>query len=163
MAAVSFDPRQPRVNCGPTKVISRYTEANSQTFKAGSLVKFSSGKVAVAATGDSPVMGIALKDATNVTSGNVIIPVQIFEPNTEILIQVSSAGTLEAADTSCVAGVAYDIILDSTTSFWTLDSTGGAGSNPQFVFIESVADVNGDDTYWAKVRPYYAENQATAQ
>lgn len=161
MAARSWDPRQPRIathsgGFAPQILYDAY-EANSQSFKAGSLVYLNAGAVTVAAGGDVPIAGIAMKDATNVTSGNIEIPVQMITPDDEVLIQVSTGGTLQAANTTCAPGVAYDIVLDSNSEFWTLDSADT--TNPKFVFIGPVLDATGAATYWAKVRLYATESE----
>lgn len=160
MAKTAWDPRHPRIerqsgSCVPRILYDIY-EADSETFVAGDLVKLdSSGDVVAATAGDAQIAGIAMKSATNVTSGNIEIPVQFFTTETDILIQVSASGTLEAANTACEPGECYDIILDSNSEFWTLDSDDT--TNPVFIYLEPIKDVNGDATYWARVRPILGE------
>lgn len=161
MAKKAWDPRNPRVatadGSNSPKIIHGYLEANSQSFKAGEPVAFSGATVIAGAGGDVPIAGIAMKSATNVTSGNIEIPVQVINPSDEVYIQVSTGGTLQAADTTCTPGLAYDIIIDSGSEFWTLDSADT--TNPKFVFQEPIKDVNGTSTYWAKVKLYLTEAQ----
>jgi hypothetical protein len=162
MAVTAFDPRNPQIQCTSGKIpqiIHGYAEANSQTFKAGQFVYFTSGTVTVSADGDVPVMGIALVDATNVTSGNATIPVMVLGPDDEVLIQVcTSAGVLEAANTTCVPGIAYDLQTVSTNLHY-VDSSDT--TNPKFIFLGPILDAKGDASYWGRFRPYQVENQAT--
>ncbi len=163
MAITSFDPRNPRVvpsdGCVP-QITNRYSEANSQSFKAGEFVYFVSGAVTVATDGgDAPIAGIALKDGTNVSSGNIVIPVQIINQDDDVYVQVDDgSGNLEAANTTCVPGVAYDVSVSS--NHWTVSSNDT--TNPKFVFVEALLDANGDATYWGRFKPYYLEHQLTA-
>lgn len=162
MAVTSFDPRNPRVQATSGKVpqiLHGYLEANSQSFKAGQFVYVNSGAVTVSADGDVPVMGIALADATNVSASNATIPVQVLGPDDEVLIQVcTSAGALEAANTTCKPGKAYDLQTVSTNLHY-IDSSDT--TNPKFIFLGPVYDAAGSATYWGRFRPYYLENQAT--
>ena len=156
MAITSNDPRN-----GVPQITDKHTETNSQSFKAGELVYFdASGGVLVAAAGTTPVAGVAMKDATNVTSGNIAIPVQLIRPDDEVLIQVEDgSGNLEAANTTCLPGIAYDIVVSSNHHrLNSSDTTGGI-----FIFVEEILDANGDATYWARCRPLYSENQISAQ
>ena len=161
MAAV-MDPRNPRIvpGNGVPQITSRYSEGNSQSFKAGELVYFSSGAVTVAAVGDVPVAGIAMTDATNVSTGNITIPVQLLGPDDEIYIKVQDgSGSGEAANTTCVPGVAYDFNVAS--NLWAIDSADT--TNPKLVFIEGLFDSTGTVTQWARCKPYYLENQVIAE
>ena len=167
MAVTSFDPRNPKVQGTSGKVgqiLHGYLEADSQTFKAGQFVYLNSGAVTVSADGDTPVMGIALADATNSASAsvtNATIPVQVLGLDDEVLIQVCSAsGSLEAANTTCKPGIGYDLQTVSTNLHY-IDSSDTA--NMKFVFLGPVNDAAGDATYWGRFRPIYLENQATAE
>lgn len=164
MAVTSFDPRNPKLQATSGKIpqiIYGNLEANSQSFKAGQFVYANSGAITVSADGDVPVLGIALADATNVSTGNVAIPVQVIGPDDEVLIQVCSAsGTLEAANTTCKVGIAYDLQTVSTNLHY-IDSSDT--TNMKFVFLGPVNDAAGSATYWGRFRPIYLENQATAE
>jgi hypothetical protein len=156
-----MDPRNPRIipGNGVPQITSRFSEANSQSFKAGEFVYFSSGAVTVAAVGDVPFAGIALTDATNVSSGNIVIPVQLVGPDDEVQIRVSDgSGSYEAANTTCVPGVAYDFNVAS--NLWSIDSSDT--TNPKLVFIEALFDSTGTVTQYARTKPYYLENQVIA-
>jgi len=161
MAITSNDPRNPKLipTHGVPEVVYGLLEADSQSFKAGELVYLSSGAVTVYAGRDAPVFGIALKDGTNVTSGNTEIPVALIRPDDMVLIQVEDgSGNLEASNTTCVPGTAYDIIVSS--NHHRIDSSDT--TNPAFVFVGEVLDATGAATYWGKFRPYYIENQVTS-
>lgn len=163
MAVTSFDSRNPKVQATSGKIpqiLDNYLEANSQSFKAGQFVYVNAGAVTVSADGDVPVMGIALEDATNVSTGNIAIAIQVLGPDDEVLIQVcNTSGSLEAANTTCKPGVAYDLQTVSTNLHY-IDSSDT--TNPKFVFVGPVYDSTGTATYWGRFRPYYLENQVTA-
>ena len=167
MAVTSFDPRNPQIQGASGKVgqiLHGNLEADSQTFKAGQFVYLNSGAVTVSADGDVPVMGIALADGTNESSAsvtNATIPVQLIGPDDEILIQVCSAsGSLEASNTTCKPGIGYDLQTVSTNLHY-IDSSDT--SNQKFVYAGPINDAAGAVTYWGRFRPYYLENQATAE
>ena len=165
MAVTSFDPRNPKVQCTSGKIpqiLHGYNEATSQSFMAGQFVYANSGAITVSADGDVPVLGIALADATNTNSASAVveIPVQVIGPDDEVLIQVSTGGTLEAANTTCKPGIGYDLETVSTNLHY-IDSADT--SNMKFVFIGPVYDTAGSATYWGRFRPIYLENQATAE
>jgi len=157
--ATSWDPRQPQIVGVPGSVPSvlyGVLEANSQTFKAGCLVYITSGTVAVAAEG-GPIAGIALKDATNVTSGNVEIPILVAYPGTEWEINVSNgSGVVENSNTTAVVGGVYDIeVTNGSVTLASDDSTGA-----QFVVLKHILDTNGSNTPKALVRQIVSESQA---
>jgi hypothetical protein len=135
-----------------TQVLTTAKEANSQTFKKGQFVTFDgagaikaldagafvtagtddsidiSDHVSVtAATTEEKILGLALKDATNVTSGNIVIPVQllragdILEGNLVTGVDGTSLGTIALAanqlgdPVSCVQADTTDAYHFSTT------------------------------------------------
>ena len=162
MAATSWDPRNPQIHSGPRRIMYGSLEANSQTFKAGALVYSNGGAITVAAVGDVPFLGIAMKDATNVTSDNIEIPVMLITGDNIVRMMVQDGSdALEAADTTCVAGTAYDFEVDTTDSYFAIDSSDT--TNPKMVFLEPVNDVNGASTYAGLFKPLYVEVQAEAQ
>ena len=112
MAVTSNDPRGPYIqpsDSGVPYVQYGILEANSQSFKAGHLVYLVSGAATLYPGGDLPVFGIALKDATNVTSGNIEIPIQPITPEDLVVFTVAtSADVPEAANTTCAIGTSYD-------------------------------------------------------
>jgi hypothetical protein len=164
MAVTSFDPRQPQIQGASGKVgqiIHGLSESNSQSFKAGQFVYVhASGGITVSADGDVPVMGIALADATNVSASNATIPVQVLGPDDEVLIQVTTGGTLQASDTTCKVGIAYDLETVSTNLHY-IDSADV--THMKFVYMGPILDAAGASSYWGRFRPIYLENQATAE
>ena len=164
MAVTSFDPRNPKVQGTSGKVgqiLHGYLEANSQSFKAGQFVYINSGAVTVTADGNTPVMGIALADATNVSTGNATIPVQVLGLDDEVLIQVCNvSGSLQASNTTCKPGIGYDLQTVSTNLHY-IDSSDV--THMKFVYLGPVKDAAGDATYWGRFRPIYLENQASAE
>jgi len=157
MAAKSWDPLQPQIVSGPREIIYDAYEANSQTFKAGALVYCSSGAVTVAATGDVPVAGIAMKDATNVTTDNIEIPIMKITAENVVQIQVTDgSGTKEAANTTCAPYTAYDFEIDANGVFRIAsDDT----VNPKFVYLDPVLDSTGTATYWGRFAIKGVEDQ----
>ena len=113
MAVTSFDPRGPYIvpgrNGGIPSIQYGILEANSQSFKAGHFVYLATAAATLYPGGDVPLFGIAMKDATNVTSGNIEIPIMIITSDDEVAISVAtSADVLEAANTTCAVGTDYD-------------------------------------------------------
>lgn len=166
MAVTSFDPRNPQLQMTSGKVpqiLHGYNEATSQSFKAGQLVYLNSGAVTVTADGDTPVMGVALKDATSTSSASAVveIPVQVIGPDDEILIQVcNTSGSLEASNTTCKPGKSYDLQTVSTNLHY-IDSSDT--TNDKFVYLGPIRDAAGSATYWGRFRPFGTENQATME
>jgi len=76
---------------GPVNIVSAL-EANSQSFVAGDLLYLNSGAATIATTSqETQIFGIALKDATNVTTGNAAIPIQVICPETLFIAQLDDA------------------------------------------------------------------------
>jgi len=130
MAVTSFDPRGPIIlpkNGSIPTILYDIDEANSQSFKAGQLVYNSSGITAYVG-GDAPVLGIALKDATNVSSGNIEIPVMVIDPQDIVLLTTAtSADVVEAANTTCAIGTSYDTNAGATYPSYIDSSDTSAG------------------------------------
>jgi len=112
MAVSSFDPRGPYLlpKSGSIPHIQYgILEADSQSFKAGHFVYLATAAATLYPGGDLPLYGIAMKDATNVTSGNIEIPIMVISPEDLVAINVAtSADVLEAANTTCAVGSDYD-------------------------------------------------------
>jgi hypothetical protein len=79
--------------------IVEYTEDDSQTFVVGDPVRYdaSEGAVELAVVGTVSAIGIAQRAGTNVTSGNVEIPVALFRPDDVWSATISAAGADSAA------------------------------------------------------------------
>lgn len=140
------------VNGVGTQILSNIKEANSQTFKRGEPVTFDgSGAIKAvdaaalvnagtddsldisdhtsisAATVEEKIVGIALRDASNVTSGNLEIPVQmlrggdILEGNLVTGILGSGLGSVALA--LAHVGDAVSLVKSSTTGLWHFTTT----------------------------------------
>jgi hypothetical protein len=153
MAATSWDPKQPSFLVRGTlpEIVYGETEKNSQTFKAGALV-YIDGTNGVAACADdaTSIDGIAMKDATNVTSGNIEIPIMKVEPQHLLKMRVSSAGTAALASTA-THGVRYAIDIDANGVATVDTADSGTATKNCVQFVQPIYDVNGDSTYWAEV------------
>lgn len=125
------------------QIVYGFLEANSQSFKAGQLVTYSSG-VAAAASDSQALMGIALKDATNVTSGNIEIPIYPIYPEDEWEIKLTNGGTLTAAS-SFTQGTRYGTYVASNVAYLDLAET----TTDNCIFVEPIDVTNRP--YWGKV------------
>ena len=96
---------------GASPDVVEAAEANSQSFVANDLVKITAGTVAIAT--DGAISGVAQKAATNVTTGNVTIPVQVITPDSV---------WIAAADTTTVSTqVGEDYGLNYTAGSMSVD------------------------------------------
>jgi hypothetical protein len=126
--------------------VIRITEANSQSFKGGQLVYYSSGIAAISTSG-TLILGIALADATNVTTGNTTIPVMRIDAGQDYAIKCISTATVTSAS-AFTPMTNYGIAVASNVCYLQLTNT----TNDACVFLESIKDENGDATNWARVR-----------
>jgi len=162
MAVTSFDPRGPYIvpgrNGGIPSIQYGILEADSQSFKAGHFVYLASAAATLYPGGDLPLLGIAMKDATNVTSGNIEIPIQIITPDDEVAISVAtSADVLEAANTTCAVGTDYDTNTGSSIPSY-IDSSDT--TNACFRFQGELLDSTGSAAKRGIFRLLPAEAQA---
>lgn len=99
-------------------------EADSQSFYAGQPVYLNAGAVtAVASDTATHLAGIALKDATNVTSDNIEIPILPFYPEDLWIIQTTSGGTA-ALPTTATIGTMYAFYVASNIAYMDIADTG---------------------------------------
>lgn len=161
MAVTSFDPRGPYIlpkEGGMPTVVYGLLEADSQSFKAGHLVYLASGALTLYPGGDLPVYGIALKDATNVTSGHIEVPVAVIDPGDIVVFTVAtSADVPEAADTTCAIGTSYDT---NTASSYPSYIDSSDTTNPCFRFQGAVKSSDGSSSTKGYFRLVPAEAQA---
>lgn len=153
MAATSFDPRNPRIvprHGVPRIVHYGWTEASTQSFKAGELVSIDgSGDVTVSATGASTaIYGIALADAGGSGASSSVTKLMKIEQDDELIMLVTDASGSAAASSNCVAGEDYDLLVTSGIHSVNYADT----TNPAFVFIEEVKDSTGTATNYGKFR-----------
>lgn len=125
-------------------------EANSQSFKAGQLVFAAAGaaggQITVCPSDATRILGIAQKDATNVTSGNIEIPVMIIKPGDQLAIKVRNGAT-DTASNTLYEGLRYGTILASNIHYLDLAEV----TTDVFVFLSPILTGAGASTYWAKV------------
>lgn len=128
-------------------IVHGLLEADSQTFDAGDLVYSNSGAITVVASDGQTVLGIALKDATNVTSGNVEIPVQIIRPGDVVRMHLTSGGTAALSSTATLY-TAYGLYCTAATGSEcdTADT-----SNDCVTVVKKCLDEFGDADYWVEV------------
>jgi hypothetical protein len=161
MAVTSNDPRGPYIlpkNGGMPTVVYGILEADSQSFKAGHLVYLASGAATLYPGGDLPVYGIALKDATNVTSGNIEIPIQVITPEDIVVFTVANSSDVpEAATTTCAEGTSYDT---NTASSYPSYIDSSDTTNPCFRFQGAVLEADGSASNRGYFRLVPAEAQA---
>ena len=121
--------------------IVHYPEDTSQTFKKGEPVILSTDSNEgnrLKISGSDPtagLVGIAAEDA----SGTVLnkIPVWVFDEESEFVIHMATAQTLDNDD----IGVQYGIVKDGTNVIWNLDNT----ETTAVVFrVVQLLDAHGD-------------------
>jgi len=158
MAVSTLSPtsdRKPKIYRGGSQVsemgYGANLEANSMTFAIGHFVYANSGAITDAEP-TTMILGLAGKAATEVTSGNIQIPVTLILPGDLLLIQVEDgSGNLEASDTTCVVGEAYGIKAYSANVPSRVDSSNS--SNKQFIYIGPELEADGDSSYWGWFSP----------
>jgi len=98
---------------GPVNIVHAL-EANSQTFVVGDLLYLNSGAATLVTTSqETQIFGIALKRATNVTTGNADIPILTISPEG---LYVAQSDT-----TTAVAHVGEDYGLNYTSGSMSVD------------------------------------------
>ena len=130
-----------RMRDGSYPVIRWYTEADSQSFVVGDLVYTNSGALTECGADPALILGVALADATNVTSGNASLPVLVLTNNTEVSMNVYHA-TEASATFSDDSGLntAYEINTPAA-GIWTIDI---AATSSTRVHITEYMDAKGD-------------------
>jgi hypothetical protein len=148
--AFNVNPRIGKTASGqaPRIIYGRY-ETNSLSFKAGMWV-LDDGDVAPGTacitgvvTSGTLVLGIAMKDATNVTTGNIEIPVMELRPGDEIYMPCV-AGTTAAKSNTFLTQKRYGLYVSSTAVYANSSNT----TDDIVLFKEPIYDANGDSTYW---------------
>lgn len=153
-AKISNSPQDPRIiTPGGVPCIIWMPEAASQTFKAGSILKNTSGTAdeltAGQDMGDVNLVGIALNDSTGTTATPV--PILVPDYNSEILLRAGANGTVATVTAALYPiGDGFELYVDAS-GYCTINSS--TETNPKVVVIGHVKDVNGDFTQWVKCRP----------
>jgi hypothetical protein len=160
--ASTMDPRNPKIlpKYGVPQIVQNAAEANAQSFKAGQYVYSNAGAVTISSETSPFIWGIALTDATTVSSGNIDIPVQLLTSDCEVQMKVSSDSTIanfQAANTTCAQGVTYDMAVASSICFIDSSDTSSGG----FAFIDAIYDADGTASEWGRFTPLAAVVQAT--
>lgn len=134
-----------RMRNGGFPTIRVHTEVDSSTFKYGDLVYLnasgSGGTLTVCGADPSAIYGIALADATNVTTGNADIPVLVLTNDVEVAMNVYHATAASATFTYPTGlSTAYEIV-QSSAGIWCIDIA--ATSNTR-VHVHEYLDNAGD-------------------
>jgi hypothetical protein len=167
MAATSFDPRQPQIisRNGIPQIIRGAGEDTSETFKAVALVYLdATGQVNEVVTGltDIDVAGIAMVDAINSNSASLAVahevPIQALLPGDILQMHVcDNSGSLEASNTTCAPGVAYDLKDVSGLHYVNSADTSKGG----FIFVEPVKSADGSASSLGRFIVKYTELSLT--
>ena len=151
--AFSTNPRiLARAGKGIPDIIDTMKEVNSAAFKAGELVyaaaSGTTGAITVCASDATLILGIAQKDATNVSSGNIVIPVEVIRPGDRLAIQCydTSDAAVKLASTF-YPGKAYGLVVASNVHYVDFDEI----TADAFIFIEPLDTVNYP--YWGIFEP----------
>jgi hypothetical protein len=96
---------------GPVPNVVEVLEIDSASFAANELVTLSGGYATIAA--DDGIFGVAMKASTNVTTGNITIPIQVIEPGQVWIMQSNT--------TTAVTQVGEDYGLTWTTGSQAVD------------------------------------------
>ena len=120
-------------------------EADSQSFKKGQLGYLASGYLTADASDTAQILGIAMFDATNVTSGHVTGDVIVLRPGDEIKIRVTNGGT-DTRITAANLGIGYGLYVASNVCYLDLADT----SNDRFQITKMLYESDGSTvSYWA--------------
>lgn len=137
-----YNPQIIRSMSGQIELNNECLEADSMSFVAGEFVYLNAGAVTNVATDGAAIYGIAKKSATNVTSGNIIIPIEVIYPGD--IIEMSTRTT--ATDYSAalfVVGVNYGLIVASNVHYADFADT----SNDRFTCVGYKETMNGGTSY----------------
>jgi len=118
---------------GPVPEVVEALEIDSASFAANEIVTLSGGYATIGA--DDGVFGVAMKASTNVTTGNITIPIQVITPDTIWIMQADT--------TTAVTQVGEDYGLNWTTGSQAVDL--GDTTTPQ-VRIEQLDTRDGATT-----------------
>lgn len=155
MAATSWDPNQPQIeadHCAAPRIIYGFLEANSQTFKAGAIVYLNSEAVTVCAADATSIAGIAMKDATNVSSGNIEIPIMVIDGNSRIRLHCTNGATAALAS-SGTTGTRYSSYVDSDGVLKADHADSGTAAKNCWKFVEPLFDATATSTHFGYFIP----------
>jgi hypothetical protein len=132
----------------PRIIYGRY-ETNSSSFKAGQWVVDDGDAapgtacITVVSTSGTLVLGIAMKDATNVTTGNIEIPVMEIRPGDELIMPCTASGTATSSATF-LTSKKYGLYVSGNVVYADYDNT----SNDCVEFKEPIYTTAGGTTTW---------------
>lgn len=130
------------------RMIHDLKEANSMSFKKGEFVYSNAGAITNVASNGVLVLGIAQADGTNVSSGNIEIPVVVIDPTYTFIMKITNNGT-DTLNSSATVGKAYGLYVASNVVYADLNNT---SSYDAVVYQGPVLDATGAATYWGKFR-----------
>lgn len=130
---------------GGPPLIRSYREADSQSFSKGDFVYLSSGYLTIAADDASRLLGMALEDATSVTTGHKYIDVMVFRPGDEWAIRTYS-GTTATKFTHANLGIKYanEFVSAGVSGVDSGATTGGAWTCVRLLYDEDESTVASD-------------------
>jgi hypothetical protein len=134
---------------GMARHISDLLEADSMSFLKGELVVEQSNALDACVEDAVIILGIAQKNATNVSSGNIIIPVEELDPNALYLMRCWDKS--DAAGITCdnlTRHNNYGLVVISNVWYVDNDETSADAVN----IVKYHKDANGDYDEWVYVR-----------
>jgi hypothetical protein len=155
--AFNVNPRIGRTADGQApRIIYGNYETNSLSFKKGEWVLCDgdaapgTANITGVVTSGTLVLGIAMKDATNVTTGNIEIPVMEIRAGDEIYMPCV-AGTTAAKSNTFYPSKNYGLYVGGNIVYANSSDT----TTDCVIFKEPIYDANGDSTYWGifQLRP----------
>lgn len=139
---------------GGFPVSAPYPEAASQSFSYMDPVKLSSGKVAIAASNDTDILGFALRAATETEDS--VIPVALAVPQNEFLLNVYHSTEASAITAVTMVGSCYALIMSSGNPYIDIeDSTNKVLQIDRLLKEDAVGSIYG--RVWCSVPDQYSQ------
>ena len=126
-------------------------EANNMSFEAGELVWSNAGAITVISGTPftaAEILGFAQKAGTNVTSGNIAIPVVVIHPTDLVKMPTTASGTALTTTTNFTVGNGYGIYVASNVHYVDYDE----GTEVCVIFEEHCKTPSGAFTGWGLFR-----------
>lgn len=121
------------VNQGDEGLVLPYQEGAAQTFKAGEIVKLSSGKIIVATEASADLLlGYALADASGVT--DTIVSVQVIRPSDVFIVPYEADDTFVITD----VGVSTGYGAKRTNNKWMINNDNTTAAQVVFHPLASI-------------------------
>ncbi len=122
-------------------------EANSSTFIIGDLVYLNSGAVTVCGDDPTVIAGLATKAGTNVTSGNIEIPIEPINSDDIYVMNIWHTTDTSAVLSSITIGTAYEIARKTVGSATAFVVDMAATTNERVVVVGKHPSDASDDLY----------------